>query len=116
MGLAYLAMCRRRQGDLRTQATTFAYGVSPPGNGQVEEIKVVTRIRQRGNSDSVATAELSKEDYLEDLELLGWIKTQASELSHPSPTDVTTQAGIMADHPESRMGLVVNLPNVRFHA
>ena len=45
--------------------------------------------------------QLPKDDYLlKDLELLGWVKTQALELPHLSPMDVTTQAKIMADHPE----------------
>ncbi|KAJ7633747.1 NUC072 domain-containing protein, partial [Mycena rosella] len=37
---------------------------------------------------------------LKDLKPLGWIKTQALEINHLSPTDVTTQAKLMADHPE----------------
>lgn len=37
---------------------------------------------------------------MKDLEPLGWIKTQALELNHLSPTDVTTQAQLMAQHPE----------------
>ena len=44
---------------------------------------------------------MPKDDYLlKDLEPLGWIKTQPLELAHLSPTDVTTQAKLMADHPE----------------
>jgi hypothetical protein len=44
---------------------------------------------------------LPKDDFLlKDLEVLGWIKTQALELPHLSPTDITTQAKLMADHPE----------------
>lgn len=46
-------------------------------------------------------SQLPKDDFLlKDLEPLGWIKTQALELPHLSPTDVTTQAKLMADHPE----------------
>ncbi|KAJ7064583.1 hypothetical protein C8F01DRAFT_965256, partial [Mycena amicta] len=42
---------------------------------------------------------LPKEDFLlKDLEPLRWIKTQALEINHLSPTDVATQAKIMADH------------------
>lgn len=37
---------------------------------------------------------------MKDLEPLGWIKTQAMELPHLAPVDVTTQAKLMADHPE----------------
>jgi len=46
-------------------------------------------------------SKVPKDDYLlKDLEPLGWIKTQALELPHLSPNDITTQAKIMADHPE----------------
>lgn len=57
---------------------------------------------QRGNNNSVELpSQLPKDDYLlKDLEPLGWIKTQALELSHLSPTDITSQAKLMADHPE----------------
>lgn len=57
---------------------------------------------QRGNNNAVELpTTLPKDDYLlKDLEPLGWIKTQALELNHLSPTDVTTQAKLMADHPE----------------
>ena len=44
---------------------------------------------------------MPKDDFLlRDLEPLGWIKTQALELPHLSPVDVTTQAKLMADHSE----------------
>jgi len=44
---------------------------------------------------------MPKDDFLlKDLEPLGWIKTQALELPNLSPSDVSTQAKIMADHPE----------------
>ena len=57
---------------------------------------------QRGNNNSVELpSKLPKDDYLlKDLEPLGWVKTQALELPHLSPSDVGTQAKIMADHPE----------------
>lgn len=88
--------------DLRTQVAAFLYGSSPPDNKQVKEIKAVSWVPQRGNNNSVELpSQLPKDDFLlKDLELLGWIKTQALELPHLSPTDVTTQAKLMADHPE----------------
>ena len=88
--------------DLRTQVSAFMYGVSPPDNKQVKEIKAIAWVPQRGNNNSVELpSQLPKDDYfLKDLEPLGWIKTQALELPHLAPTDVTTQAKIMADHPE----------------
>ena len=59
-------------------------------------------VPQRGNNNTVELpAVLPKEDYLlKDLEPLGWIKTQALDLPHLTPTDVTSQAKIMADHSE----------------
>ena len=88
--------------DLRTQVAAYLYGVSPPDNKQVKEIKAVVWVPQRGNNNSVELpSQLPRDDFLlKDLEPLGWIKTQALELPHLSPTDVTTQAKIMADHPE----------------
>lgn len=57
---------------------------------------------QRGNNNTVELPnQLPRDDFLlKDLEPLGWIKTQALELNHLSPTDVTTQSKLMADHPE----------------
>ncbi|KAK0464642.1 NUC071 domain-containing protein [Desarmillaria tabescens] len=71
--------------DLRTQVAAYLYGVSPPDNKQVKEIKAVVWLPSR----------MPKDDFLlKDLEFLGWIKTQALEINHMSPTD------LMADHPE----------------
>ncbi|EMD31685.1 hypothetical protein CERSUDRAFT_127249 [Gelatoporia subvermispora B] len=88
--------------DLRTQDAAFLYGVSPPDNKQVKEIKAVAWVPQRGNNNSVELpTQLPRDDFLlKDLEPLGWVKTQALEVPHLSPTDVTTQAKLMADHPE----------------
>ena len=57
---------------------------------------------QRGNNNAVELpSKMPKDDFLlKDLEPLGWIKTQALELPNLSPSDVSTQAKIMADHPE----------------
>lgn len=64
--------------------------------------QAVAWIPQFGNNNSVELPhQLPRDDFLlKDLEPLGWIKTQALELPHLSPTDVTTQAKLMADHPE----------------
>jgi pre-mRNA-processing factor 8 len=88
--------------DLRTQVAAFLYGVSPPDNKQVKEIKAVAWAPQRGNNNAVELpSKMPKDDFLlKDLEPLGWIKTQALELPNLSPSDVSTQAKIMADHPE----------------
>jgi pre-mRNA-processing factor 8 len=65
-------------------------------------LQAVAWAPQRGNNNSVELpSKLPKDDYLlKDLEPLGWIKTQALELPHLSPNDITSQAKIMADHPE----------------
>lgn len=59
-------------------------------------------VPQRGSNNSVELpSQLPKDDFLlKDLEPLGWIKTQALEIPHLSPTDVTNQAKLMADHSE----------------
>ncbi len=88
--------------DLRTQVAAFLYGTSPPDNPQVQRnqgrsMDTSERIKQFDR----AAITIAKDDFLlKDLEPLGWIKTQSSELMHLSPTDVTTQSKIMADHPE----------------
>lgn len=88
--------------DLRTQVVAFLYGVSPIDNKQVKEIKAVAWVPQRGSNNNVELpSNLPKDDFLlKDLEPLGWIKTQSLEIPHLSPTDVTTQAKLMAEHPE----------------
>jgi pre-mRNA-processing factor 8 len=88
--------------DLRTQVVAYLYGSSPADNRQVKEIKAVAWIPQRGNNNTIELpAALPKHDFLlKDLEPLGWIKTQSQELNHLSPADVTTQAKVMAVHPE----------------
>ncbi|KAK4686129.1 pre-mRNA-processing factor 8, partial [Tremellales sp. Uapishka_1] len=88
--------------DLRTQVVAFLYGSSPADNRQVKEIKAVAWVPQRGTNNSVdLPTNLPKHDFLlKDLEPLGWIKTQSTELNHLAPSDVTTQAKIMAANPE----------------
>jgi pre-mRNA-processing factor 8 len=88
--------------DLRTQVAAHLYGLSPPDNKQVKEIRAIVWVPQRGNNNTVELpAQLPRDEFLlKDLEPLGWIKTQSLDLPHLTPMDVTTQAKIMADHPE----------------
>lgn len=88
--------------DLRSQVVAYLYGSSPPDNRQVKEIKAVAWVPQRGTNNGVdLPATLPQHEFLlKDLEPLGWIKTQTQELNHLSAADVTTQAKIMAVHPE----------------
>ena len=85
--------------DLRMQVAAYLYGASPPDNKQIKKIKAVAWVPQRRSNNSVELlSTLPKDDFSsKNLEPLGWIKTQALEVPHLSPTDVTTQAKIMAD-------------------
>ena len=87
--------------DLRTQVAAYLYGVSPPDNPHVKEIRCCVMVPQVGNHQRVTLPhQLPKHDYLEDLEPLGWLHTQPNELPQLSPTDVVAHAAIMADHEE----------------
>ena len=88
--------------DLRSQVVAYLYGVSPADNRQVKEIKAIAWVPQRGTNNSIELPNaLPKHDFLlKDMEPLGWIKTQSQELNHLAPADITTQARVMAAHPE----------------
>jgi pre-mRNA-processing factor 8 len=85
--------------DLRTQISGYLYGVSPPDNPQVKEIRCIVMVPQWGTHQMVNLPNMLPEhEYLEDMEPLGWIHTQPNELPQLAPQDVTTHARIMADH------------------
>lgn len=72
--------------DLRTQIAGYMYGVSPPDNPQVKEVRAIVMPPQWGNHVVVhLPAGLSEHDYLKDLEPLGWMHTQPNELPQMSP-------------------------------
>merc|ERR1712110_1403002 len=65
--------------DLRTQVCGFLYGLSPPDNPQVKEIRCIAMIPQRGTNQSVTLPEHIPDmdtPELKDLEPLGWIHTK----------------------------------------
>ncbi|KAJ3204221.1 Pre-mRNA-processing-splicing factor 8 [Entophlyctis luteolus] len=85
--------------DLRTQIAGFMYGVSPPDNQQIKEIRCIVMVPQWGTHQMVNLPHnLPDHEYLKDYEPLGWIHTQPNELPQLSPIDVTTHAKIMADN------------------
>ena len=91
--------------DLQTQVAAFLYGVppSPPDNKHIKEIRAITWPPQHRINDTVEPPlHLPRGNFLlKDLDpLSGWIKTQALELNHLSPTNVTTHAKVMAEHSE----------------
>ncbi|KAG1748688.1 hypothetical protein EDB19DRAFT_2036719 [Suillus lakei] len=71
-------MLRMMQLHLRIQVAAFLYGVSPPDNKQVKEIKAVVWVPQRGSNNSVELLnKLPKDDSLKDLEPLGGAPRQS---------------------------------------
>lgn len=85
--------------DLRTQVAGFMYGVSPPDNPQVKEIRCVVMPPQWGNHATVNLPHtLPDHDYLRDLEPLGWMHTQPSESPQMAPGDVAAHARMLESH------------------
>jgi len=85
--------------DLRTQVAAYMYGVSPPDNPQVKEIRGLVLVPQWGTHQQVhLPSALPDHEYLKGMEPLGWIHTQPNELPQLAPTDVTTHARVMADN------------------
>lgn len=72
--------------DLRTQISGYLYGVSPPDNPQVKEIRCIAMPPQWGTHQQVhLPSALPEHDFLNDLEPLGWMHTQPNELPQLSP-------------------------------
>jgi pre-mRNA-processing factor 8 len=97
-------------GDLRTQIAGYLYGVTPPDNDQVREIRCIVMVPQVGNHQSVTLPKkLPEDDILKGMDPLGWIHTQPNELIQngmqilPAP-DVVMHASIIADHPGAWSG------------
>ena len=85
--------------DLRTQTAGYMYGVSPPDNPQVKEIRCVVMPPQWGSHQQVhLPSQLPEHDYLRDLEPLGWLHTQPNELPQLSPVDVTMHANMLESY------------------
>jgi pre-mRNA-processing factor 8 len=84
---------------LQLQISAYLYGVSPPDNDQVKEVRAIVIVPQVGNHQGVTLPHLLPDHaYLEDLEPLGWLHTQPNELPQLPPNDVITHARIMADN------------------
>lgn len=85
--------------DLRTQIAAYLYGVSPPDNPQVKEVRCAVMPPQRGNQGQVILPnQLPDHEYIRDLEPLGWVHTQPNELPQLSPVDVATHAKTLENH------------------
>ena len=85
--------------DLRTQVGGFMYGVSPPDNPSVKEIRCVVLPPQWGTHSGVnLPATLPQHEQLGDLEPLGWLHTQPNELPQMAPGDVVAHAKMLEHH------------------
>merc|ERR1712216_483347 len=85
--------------DLRTQIAGYIYGVSPPDNPQVKEIRCIVMPPQLGTHQSISLPhQLPEHEYLKDMEPLGWLHTQPNELPQLAPQDVIAHARVMADN------------------
>lgn len=68
------------------QIAGLLYGVSPPDNPQVKEVRCIVVPPQWGNHQLVnLPAALPEHDYLSDLEPLGWLHTQPNETPQMAP-------------------------------
>ncbi|OIW03863.1 hypothetical protein TanjilG_30139 [Lupinus angustifolius] len=85
--------------DLRTQIAGYLYGISPPDNPQVKEIRCIVMAPQWGTHQQVhLPSALPEHDFLIDLEPLGWMHTQPNELPQLSPQDLTSHAKILENN------------------
>ncbi|CAI0422434.1 unnamed protein product [Linum tenue] len=85
--------------DLRTQIAGYLYGISPPDNPQVKEIRCIAMPPQWGTHQQVhLPSALPDHDFLGDLEPLGWMHTQPNELPQLSPQDLTNHARILENN------------------
>merc|ERR1712194_98227 len=96
--------------DLRTQVAGYLYGITPPDNDQVREVRCIVMVPQVGNHQSVTLPKsLPNHEFLEELEPLGWVHTQPHELIQngvqvlPAP-DVLMHAGIIEDSKKAWSG------------
>jgi len=85
--------------DLRTQVAGYIYGISPPDNPQVKEVRCIVLVPQVGSHQSCTLPRrLPEHEYLNELEPLGWLHTQPTELPQLPPQDVIAHAKIMSDN------------------
>lgn len=101
--------------DLRTQIAGYLYGVSPPDNPQVKEIRCIAMPPQWGTHQQVhLPSGLPEHDFLNDLEPLGWMHAQPNELPQLSPqvnfySSLFYCAAVMSYIPGFRWGLFSQL-------
>lgn len=84
--------------DLRTQVAGYLYGVSPPDNPQVKEVRCIVLVPQVGSHQNCTLPKrLPEHEMLEDLEPLGWLHTQPTELPQLPVQDVLVHSRILSE-------------------
>ena len=85
--------------DLRIQVAGYLYGISPPDNPYVKEIRCIVMIPQIGTYQLVTLPhQLPEHAYLKDMEPLGWIHTQPSETHALSAFDASLHAKTLVEN------------------
>lgn len=87
--------------DLRTSIVAYLYGTVPADNSRVVEVKAVALPPQKATQRSVELPnDLPKHEVLDDMKLVGIIKTQPQEAQSLSPNDAILFGKMMAQHEE----------------
>ena len=96
--------------DLRTQIGGYLFGITPPDNDQVREIRCIVLVPQVGNHQQVTLPKkLPEHEMLKDMEPLGWIHTQPNVLMQnskqvlPAP-DVIMHSNIVENNKKAWSG------------
>lgn len=85
--------------DLRTQVAGLMYGLSPPDNPAVKEIRCIVMPPQWGSHAGVNLPNaLPEHDLLRELEPLGWLHTSPAEAPQLPPGDAAQHARFLEAH------------------
>ena len=85
--------------DLRTQIAGYLYGISPPDNDSIKEIRMIVLVPQVGSHQHVVLPKkLPTHGMLDGMEALGWIHTQPNEQPQLVPQDAAMHAGFLEDY------------------
>ena len=85
-------------GDLRTQIGAFIFGVTPKDNPNVREVRAMVMVPQVGTHQSITMPTNVPDEFLSDMEPLGWIHTQVNELSGLSPYDCAVHSRMVTEN------------------
>jgi len=82
--------------DMRMQVCGLMYGVTPPDNTIVKEVRCIVMVPQLGTHQSYTLPnKLHDDEYLNDMEPFGIIHTQAAESNQLTPYDAIMQSKLI---------------------